>query len=45
MRKIINQRTTQPDADILQGFKDLLKVYSPSCVVADSQERYGVRRR
>lgn len=42
MRKIINQRTTQPDADILQGFKDLLKVYSPSCVVADSQERYGV---
>jgi 3-hexulose-6-phosphate synthase/6-phospho-3-hexuloisomerase len=28
----------------LQGFKDLLKVYSPSCVVADVQERAGVMR-
>jgi 3-hexulose-6-phosphate synthase/6-phospho-3-hexuloisomerase len=28
----------------LQGFKDLLKVYSPSCVVADAQERQGVMR-
>jgi regulator of RNase E activity RraA len=42
MRKIINQREKSPDPEILQGFKDLLKVYSPSCVVADAQERAGV---
>jgi regulator of RNase E activity RraA len=42
MRKIINQRERTPDPEILQGFKDLLKVYSPSCVVADAQERAGV---
>ncbi|MEJ5203082.1 MAG: hypothetical protein WHV66_12705 [Anaerolineales bacterium] len=44
MRKIINQRTVQVDPQILQGYKDLLKIYSPSCVVADSQERFGVMR-
>jgi regulator of RNase E activity RraA len=44
MKKIILQRTAQVDPAILQGFKDLLKVYSPSCVVADSQERAGVMR-
>jgi regulator of RNase E activity RraA len=44
MRKTINKRTVQVDPKILQGFKDLLKVYSPSCVVADSQERAGVMR-
>ena len=44
MRKIINQRTTQADPEILQGFKELLKIYSPSCVVADFQERAGVTR-
>lgn len=44
IRKIINRRTAQVDEGILQGFKDLLKVYSPSCVVADAQERYGVMR-
>ena len=42
MRKVINQREKQPNPDILQGFKDLLKIFSPSCVVADSQERAGV---
>jgi regulator of RNase E activity RraA len=42
MRKIINPRTVQIDPEILKGFQDLLKIYSPSCVVADSQERYGV---
>jgi regulator of RNase E activity RraA len=42
MRKIINQREKAPDPEILQGFKDLLKVYSLSCVVADAQERAGV---
>jgi len=44
MRKIINQRTAQIDPEILQGYKDLLKIYSPSCVVADAQERAGVMR-
>ncbi len=44
MRKIILERQVSPDPEILQGFKDLLKVYSPSCVVADAQERLGVMR-
>jgi 3-hexulose-6-phosphate synthase/6-phospho-3-hexuloisomerase len=44
MRKIINIRESGPTPEILQGFKDILKVYSPSCVVADSQERAGVMR-
>lgn len=44
MRKIINQRENVPSSEILQGFKELLKVYSPSCVVADAQERAGVMR-
>lgn len=42
MRRIINPRNVQIDPEILKGFKDLLKIYSPSCVVADAQERYGV---
>ena len=44
MRKIIQPRLNSPDPEVLQGFKDLLKVYSPSCVVADAQERAGVMR-
>ena len=44
MRKIINKRITETDPEVLQGFRDLLKIYSPSCVVADSQERAGVMR-
>ncbi|MFZ5808275.1 MAG: RraA family protein [Chloroflexota bacterium] len=44
MRKVILKRETQLSPDILQGFKDLLKIYSPSCVVADAQERAGVMR-
>jgi regulator of RNase E activity RraA len=44
MKKIIQQRTVKIAPNIVQGFKDLLKVYSPSCVVADSQERAGVMR-
>jgi 3-hexulose-6-phosphate synthase/6-phospho-3-hexuloisomerase len=44
MRKIINQREVEPDPEILEGFKELLKAYSPSCVVADAQERAGVMR-
>lgn len=42
MRRIINPRNVQINPEILKGFKDLLKIYSPSCVVADAQERYGV---
>lgn len=44
MRKIIHTRQNEPDPAILQGFKELLKIYSPSCVVADAQERAGVMR-
>jgi regulator of RNase E activity RraA len=44
MRKIILERTTQPTAEVLEGFRRLLQVYSPSCVVADAQERAGVMR-
>lgn len=44
MRKIIRDREAGPCEGVLQGFKDLLKVYSPSCVVADAQERAGVMR-
>lgn len=42
MSKIIGQRGAQPDPEVIQGFRALLKVYSPSCVVADSQARAGV---
>ncbi|NMB88338.1 MAG: RraA family protein [Chloroflexi bacterium] len=44
MKKIIHSRTVSIDSQVLQGFKELLNVYSPSCVVADAQERYGVMR-
>jgi regulator of RNase E activity RraA len=44
MRKIINRREAVTDPEVLQGFRDLLRVYSPSCVVADAQERAGVMR-
>jgi regulator of RNase E activity RraA len=44
MRKIINRQRKHVDESVLQGFRELLKVYSPSCVVADAQERAGVMR-
>ncbi|MGB9834840.1 MAG: RraA family protein [bacterium] len=44
MRRVINKRNIFVDPSILKGFKELLKVYSPSCVVADAQERSGVMR-
>ena len=44
MRKVINEREKTPAPEVIQGFKELLKVYSPSCVVADAQERAGVMR-
>lgn len=42
MRKIILERDRKPDPEVLQGFKDLLQIYSPSCVIADAQQRAGV---
>jgi 3-hexulose-6-phosphate synthase/6-phospho-3-hexuloisomerase len=44
MRRIINPSGQGPDRQTLAGFEDLLKIMSPSCVVADSQERAGVLR-
>ncbi len=44
MKKIINTRIGGPDSEVLEGYRELLKVYSPSCVVADAQERAGVMR-
>lgn len=44
MRKIILERERGPSDKTLDGFRDLLKVYSPSCVVADAQERAGVMK-
>lgn len=44
MRRIINEREKLPSPELLEGFKTLLEVYSPSCVVADVQERAGVMR-
>lgn len=44
MRKVIKEREREPEADIILGFQELLRVYSPSCVVADAQQRAGVMR-
>src|SRR3989337_1506062 len=44
MRRIINPPGKGPDPEIRAGFEALLKIMSPSCVVADSQERAGVLR-
>lgn len=44
MRKVIITEVNRPTADTLGGFRELIKIYSPSCVVADAQERAGVMR-
>src|SRR3990172_5909692 len=44
MRRITTPPGKGPDREILAGYEDLLKIMSPSCVVADSQERSGVLR-
>lgn len=41
MRRLINPRT-EVDPTIVRGFKDLLEVYSVSCVVTDAMDRAGV---
>jgi 4-hydroxy-4-methyl-2-oxoglutarate aldolase len=38
MRRIINE-AERPPPDIVQGFRDLLSHYSPSCIVSDVLER------
>ena len=43
MRKVIN-RAPAPDREILQRYCDFLKLFSPTCVIADSMERSGVMR-
>jgi 4-hydroxy-4-methyl-2-oxoglutarate aldolase len=42
MAKIIKERERTASPEVIEGFKELLKVYSPSCVIADAQERAGV---
>ncbi len=42
MGKKVLPREVGPSSEVLQGFVDLLEIYSPSCVVADAQERAGV---
>lgn len=44
MRRIINSVTTRPAQEHLAGFRELLSIFSPSCVVADCMERSGVLR-
>jgi 3-hexulose-6-phosphate synthase/6-phospho-3-hexuloisomerase len=44
MRRIINANCNRPTAKQLAGFRELLKVFSPSCIVADCMERAGVLR-
>jgi len=42
VKRIINTLERRPDPEVVEGFRELLKIYSPSCVVADSMERAGV---
>lgn len=44
MRRIINPPGEGPDREIVAGYEGLLGIMSPSCVVADCQERSGVLR-
>ena len=44
MRRIINPAGPRPAEQEISGFRDLLEVYSPSCIVADCMERRNVLR-
>ena len=44
MAKIIKEREKTASPEVIEGFRELLKVYSPSCVIADAQDRNGVMR-
>jgi 3-hexulose-6-phosphate synthase/6-phospho-3-hexuloisomerase len=41
MRKVINCGPT-PDEKVLQVYSNFLKLFSPTCVIADSMERSGI---
>ncbi len=42
MRKVILRAGARPGDSLLGAYQELLKYYSPSCLVADSMERAGV---
>jgi regulator of RNase E activity RraA len=44
MRRIVNANTDRPPASLIEGYRSLLSIFSPSCVVADCMERSGVLR-
>ena len=44
MRRIVNANSSRPPAAVVEGYRSLLSIFSPSCVVADCQERAGVLR-
>lgn len=41
MKRIIEE-VVRPDPELVEGFRSLLKFYSPSCFISDSMERAGV---
>lgn len=43
MRRIINERP-EADASVVRGFRELLEVYSPSCIISDVMERARTMR-
>lgn len=44
MKRVILPSSEGPDGEIVAGYEDLLRIMSPSCVIADCQERSGVLR-
>jgi len=44
MRRIVNALTDRPPASLIEGYRSLLSIFSPSCVLADCMERSGVLR-
>ncbi|MER3545761.1 MAG: orotidine 5-phosphate decarboxylase [Chloroflexota bacterium] len=44
MRRIIQPMPARPAEEHLAGFRELLNIFSPSCVVSDCMERAGVLR-
>ncbi|MCX6025000.1 MAG: RraA family protein [Chloroflexi bacterium] len=44
MRRIVNANSSRPAASVIEGYRSLLSIFSPSCVVADCLERSGVLR-
>ncbi len=44
MRRIVNRNSTRAPDEVIEGYRSLLSIFSPSCVIADCQERAGVLR-